>query len=697
MLQNALLRDFGPLIDNADFTNQNWDERRRNLLSRAVSALIVRDRMNCDNEAAAALVTDGGQDFGVDAIAIVAGPPRLWLIQTKWNDNGRASIGETDVLKVADGLRRIDQQEFSRFNKRFQHHVARIKAVLDEANCRITLVLAMVGDGPLHDNVRHSLDELAAKFNEYSPYLDVEQLFTKDLVELVQRNEAPEPIRLTVPMESWFTLDVPMRAVNGVVPASEVAQWYADHGSQLFGKNIRDSLGVTQVNAEITRSLIEEPNDFWYRNNGIIMLCDQLDLQPKHRSHPHGSAVIAVAGASVINGAQTVSAIAEAVKRGCTDQVDQGLVNVRIIQSSDEQVSTQITKATNTQNHIERRDFVALDRVQLDLREEFALSLGLNYVIRRSEFEPSPESGCTVREAAIALACAHSNPELALRARLNEDALWEDGPTGAYRQLFGEQPSAAQVWRSVWLLRTVRDALHESHGDREGRAAAIAEHGSLIVAHLVFRLHADKIVDDDDTDWPDTIQQARTQVPAALRWLIKAVNERYGPDSIIGTTFVSPDRVRTLVDWSLAALNSGEAAPDLEPRAVSRRPRRRNVVPVLIDATRLKDGTQLVYTPVTKTETDAMAAWLAEDARRARAAWVNNRSKPLVWAVDGMGYSPSGLVMKMWELAAWEKRNVSVQGPLRWSVPNEGTLVDLANAIELDEQLRADDDESPED
>jgi hypothetical protein len=75
---------------------------------------------------------------------------------------------------------------------------------------------------------------------------------------------------------------------------------------------------------------------------------------------------------------------------------------------------------------------------------------------------------------------------------------------------------------------------------------------------------------------------------------------------------------------------------------------------------------------------EALRDWLAEDPTRSRASWVPRRGKPILWAVDGERYSPSGLISHMWELAGWEGRPVSNQGTARWTVNSGETLADLA-------------------
>src|SRR6266581_7251861 len=81
------------------------------------------------------------------------------------------------------------------------------------------------------------------------------------------------------------------------------------------------------------------------------------------------------------------------------------------------------------------------------------------YTIKRGALDPAPDSGCSILEAATALACAHPNPEYLARVTNSTDALWERGGRGAYDVLFHPPPPAHQIWRSVLTVRAVRNSL----------------------------------------------------------------------------------------------------------------------------------------------------------------------------------------------------------------------------------------------
>ncbi|KUO16813.1 hypothetical protein [Streptomyces dysideae] len=165
---------------------------------------------------------------------------------------------------------------------------------------------------------------------------------------------------------------------------------------------------------------------------------------------------------------------------------------------------------------MERRDFIAIDTVQSEIQKDFSLSLDKEYVFRRGELDPAPESGCSVTEAATALACMHRDSSLAVRVKGSTHALWEEGPGGAYTLLFGQQPSAQQIWRAVQVFRLVRYQLTELRAKFTGRPAAVVDSGGLLVAHLVFqRIGRDKF-DEPDDEWAAVLAGVPGQVSAVL-------------------------------------------------------------------------------------------------------------------------------------------------------------------------------------
>jgi hypothetical protein len=680
-VRDALHREFDNLVDMSDVQS---GQQEQHFLSRALAALVVRRLAGADSATAADALIDGRGDTGVDAIVVSESGLHLWLIQSKWSDRGNAGFNVGAALKLVEGLKLIDSLQFDRFNTRFQRHAKRVETALRDPRTKITLVIALMGPGALHPDVERRLKDVENDFNTISPVLDHDVWGINRLWQSVRDDLAEPPISLEAKMDEWVHLAEPYEAYQGRISVAEVSEWYAVHGDRLFKKNIRQSLGLTEVNYELVKTLATNPGHFWYYNNGITLLCETAEGRPWRRGAPGGPIDLYLHGASVVNGAQTVAAIAEAMQKS-PDAASHGYVTVKIITTSNcpNDFGINVTRTTNTQNRVERRDFVALDSVQEVIREDFALTLDKIYTFKRGELDPAPDAGCSIVEAAIAMACAYRNSELAARVKQNVDLLWESGSGGAYQLLFEKEPSACRIWRMVMTTRTVRETLHDIREEIESRAKVIADQGDFLIAHIVFQrldLHG---IDDLDMDWSPALEEAAILTTKTLPWLVYHLDMDFGSTSYIGSTFANIERCRLLSYKVCHSLDNDVAAPDLPPEyrpatPVPRVRRRPNAVPTLVNSGKIADGTLLIYAPLNKTESKALTPWIQEDPRRAEATWVNDRSKPLLWSYDGRRYSPSGLVGHMWELAEWEGRHKAVAGPSRWFVHGNGSLWDLA-------------------
>lgn len=637
----------------------------------------------CDYQTAGQAVIDGDRDQGIDAIALGDDSHSVWLVQAKWSDTGTAKLSKGDALAFADGIRLVDNRDFEPFNDRIDPFLARLDAVMGDSRLQINLVIALMGPAVLSEAATSVMERLCADANN-GPLLQYRILGLADFHRQVRRDVAPEPVDVTATMRNWLRRDMPFDAWQGTVAVGDIARWYADHGDALYEQNVRKSLGLTRINSGIKETLLKEPENFWYFNNGITVLCDAIEPRYLGRRRGDEPVELTLKGVSVVNGAQTVTAIHGAMMLDPNTAGD-GDVTVRAFSLGEEReaYAKRITETTNTQNDVSQRDFIALEPVQAEIREDFLLSLGKTYTYKRGEPDPAPEAGCSVEQAAVALACAHHSPELAVRAGKNVGLLWERGSRGAYPRLFGEVPSACRIWRSVQVRRAVGAALEGERKRLHGRAADMARRGEMLITHLVFQLIDQDGMDDTKVDWQPTLKRLPELTSLVLSHLIFHLDAEFGRNSLLSSTFNDEARCKKLAKLVLEEARRGARAPDLPedyqpPARRPRKPRRPNAVPTLVSAGRLADGTPLTYHPQSDPERAAVQDWLAEDPRRAQVTWVNDRVKCLLWAYDGSQYSASGLVHRIWELAQYEDAPVSVQGPGRWVLEEGQSLWDLA-------------------
>ena len=202
-------------------------------------------------------------------------------------------------------------------------------------------------------------------------------------------------------------VSAPFEIYYGLMSLTDVARLYVTHGKTLVEANIRNYKGSTEVNDRILATIRDEPEYFFYLNNGLTAYCERLEVHNLDRGSIQSKRLTAY-GFSIVNGAQTVGSIA-AFFASNPQPPPRGYVFLKIIslqRSPDECVFAQrITQSTNFQNQIGLRDFVALDEEQERIAAHLELS-GILYHFKDSADTPSPDAtNFTLEEATTALAC----------------------------------------------------------------------------------------------------------------------------------------------------------------------------------------------------------------------------------------------------------------------------------------------------
>ena len=129
------------------------------------------------------------------------------------------------------------------------------------------------------------------------------------------------------------------------------------------------------------------------------------------------------------------------------------------LENCPEDFGVQVTKATNTQNRIDKKDFVSLDPEQERIKIELALE-NINYHYKRSDEKfPLDSKNCSVEEATIALACMNPDVTLAVQAKREIGRLWNDLSKEPYILLFNPRIKGYVIWRSILVLRKVNEIL----------------------------------------------------------------------------------------------------------------------------------------------------------------------------------------------------------------------------------------------
>ncbi len=152
-------------------------------------------------------------------------------------------------------------------------------------------------------------------------------------------------------------------AYLAVLPGDVLSKVYERYGVRLLELNVRAFLGIQgrkSVNAELRRTIAEQPSMFLAFNNGIVATVDELDVAVGDTG---GLEIRSLTGLQIVNGGQTTASLHRA-RRKESLSLDQVSVPVKIIKVGGADLSemvSSISRAANRQNTVQLADFSAND------------------------------------------------------------------------------------------------------------------------------------------------------------------------------------------------------------------------------------------------------------------------------------------------------------------------------------------------
>jgi hypothetical protein len=379
------------VADNPDkFAGENDDKKK---LSKAFVCLSVASYLNIELEEAFGLMTDGGNDAGVDAIYIGDVGDydfAVTLFQGKYTFdlNRDTNFPANAIQRVIGSIGAIfDPSKPIEMNDDLMPKVEDIRSlIIDGFIPNVRCVFTNNGQKWNNDGENHiknsGYPENQVKFDYYNHSRIVDSLRSKDAIN--------ETVQLSgKSIQEGFNFK---RVLIGKMNVLEVARLFNKYGDNLLNRNIRNYLGIdkNRVNSAIRSTLIGDKRDnFYFYNNGITMICRKFANNELQESNWN----VRIEDLQIINGGQTCKTIQNAIK----DQPDIDYSNVYVLVrlyelsgDSNDELITDVTIATNSQNPVDLRDLRANDDLQKKL--ETALSdLGYTYKRKKDNILSSPE------------------------------------------------------------------------------------------------------------------------------------------------------------------------------------------------------------------------------------------------------------------------------------------------------------------
>jgi len=269
-------------------------------------------------------IIDGAYDSGIDAYLVDVSEKRIRLFQSKFGE--AHSIGVIDkFVKDVERFKKLEQSKIRRDELQY------LWKHLHEKNMKIELVY--VTDQNI-DNYESDEVKIVGR----------EQIY-QTLWERIKKPAKGQKTSLRI--LKCLEHD---NALCCIVSAFDYADFVEMNEHYVFESNIRKHLGGKgSINKRITKTLEENPHNFFEWNNGITITVDNYSMKNNQ---------LGLEGAQIVNGAQTSKSILDRKKK--TNNLDAEVL-VTIIKTKDEEHQRNITKYRNSQNAIKGKDYVSLE------------------------------------------------------------------------------------------------------------------------------------------------------------------------------------------------------------------------------------------------------------------------------------------------------------------------------------------------
>jgi hypothetical protein len=418
------------------------------LKSLAFVYLCVKTILDLDGDDVFDCLTEGGGDFGVDAIHISEeydGEFTVSLFQAKYKNNleGNSNFPEEGIKSLINAINYLfnPAAKLEHINQRLLVKVEEARSLIRDGYIPQVRTIACNNGLKWNLSAQEAIDRA-----EFGDQVTWEYVNHERLVKILQ---ASKPVKDTLQLSGKAIVEDMefSRVLLGRISVTEIATLIERHGERLLERNIRRYLGLqgNRVNEGIRHTLTsDEKNNFYFYNNGVTLICDSFS----YNALQDGDYKVRVENLQIINGGQTCMTIFKTLREpDLIHQNAQAFVLLRLYQlpRENEGLVQRITYATNSQNPVDLKDLRANDERQNRLKMDIE-QLGFKYRPQRSN-TPTRSTDITSGVAAEAVLSVW-------RRKPHQAKFFSREHFGKlYDTIFTDQLNGAQIVIAVQLYR----------------------------------------------------------------------------------------------------------------------------------------------------------------------------------------------------------------------------------------------------
>lgn len=388
-----------------------------------------------DPDAALEFLTDGANDGGIDAIFNDPNSEGndMVIVQSKYYEStpltGQDVAGE--LYKITQTIKSIDNFKVSNLNEHVVSAYRNAKSQMEETG-EIRVVFFTSYD-PKNKRERTKLEKINTEiFKSYS----LEMNFRADIeaqIETIDNGKlCVDYDKLELDRKDNYLRYEDSVIVN--ISAQSLQNLQNRRRNGLLGMNLRYYVRQKTVDDGIQQTITREPENFWYKNNGIIIVCEDFQIDGK---------VLKLYNFSIVNGGQTTNRI------GRLDIEQDFFLQCKVVKAKGttandrDEFTHNIAEASNSQKPIKKSDLKSNTPEQLRLRERLH-QYQVYYITKKGDRAPKqyaePYQSTTLEKVGkLGLAAVLQMPG---SARSNSQRMYQDE---YYYSIFGQNAKAGVI------------------------------------------------------------------------------------------------------------------------------------------------------------------------------------------------------------------------------------------------------------
>lgn len=284
-------------------------------------------------------------------------------------ENIKLHINNMDIL-IAQALSGYKTNEAGLLVEKFISLEAK-----GDKNFRATILVDKVPN----NKTKSELRELVTNFKGIVPNLNYIIYFADDINEIILDIESPTQYVKNgelILTDSSILSHGDEKSIIVSISAKSLKKMYEKYGTNgLFASNLRFYIKSAKIDTSIKNTIMNEPENFWYFNNGLIITCEDYKIL--------GNALY-LSNFSVVNGGQTTNLIGNTIFERDFSVTCKVIKNKYNDNDSNLEFLSKVAEASNTQKPIKVKDLIANRVEQRRLKQQFD-SIGVYLQIKRGE------------------------------------------------------------------------------------------------------------------------------------------------------------------------------------------------------------------------------------------------------------------------------------------------------------------------